>query len=290
VPEPEEQGGFKGVGRREESKFQLEWVFFFPLFFKWKQDYGTLSPTEAIFHLLLSDWTHLYVALIVGRPSPSAPNFGQKTKGFKISSWGQIKQQYLTTLCFFFLLVRGLSSQYFSVFPRGISDSILSWTFVCWSPCLYFPFFPSGWLCSVNQELKPPFALEFSYSLILFPFCTSLAASLVGTWGTSWQPVGQYKLLTWIRFKNLIPPYEFTSELQIRTPLSLRVTQHISFAHQTASSILTTKTLLGHPHDISCLGLCTKFMWSPWILSSELLYSCFQECISLGKGPNPGWK
>jgi hypothetical protein len=24
VPEPEEQGGFKGVGRREESKFQLE--------------------------------------------------------------------------------------------------------------------------------------------------------------------------------------------------------------------------------------------------------------------------
>jgi hypothetical protein len=28
--------------------------FFF--FFKWKQDYGTLSPTEGIFHLLLSDW------------------------------------------------------------------------------------------------------------------------------------------------------------------------------------------------------------------------------------------
>jgi hypothetical protein len=47
VPELEEQ-------RLGESKSQLE-VFFF-LFFKWKQDYGTLSPTEGIFHLLLSDW------------------------------------------------------------------------------------------------------------------------------------------------------------------------------------------------------------------------------------------
>jgi hypothetical protein len=46
---------------REESKPQLEEVFVFVfvlsvfLFFKWKQDYRTLSPTEGIFHLLLSD-------------------------------------------------------------------------------------------------------------------------------------------------------------------------------------------------------------------------------------------
>jgi hypothetical protein len=31
-------------------------VVFCLFFFKWKQNYGTLSPTEGIFHLLLSDW------------------------------------------------------------------------------------------------------------------------------------------------------------------------------------------------------------------------------------------
>jgi hypothetical protein len=45
---------------REESKSQLEGVSFLVVFclffFKWKQNYGTLSPTEGIFHLLLSDW------------------------------------------------------------------------------------------------------------------------------------------------------------------------------------------------------------------------------------------
>jgi hypothetical protein len=55
-----EGGGGGRVGReREESKSQLEGVFFFFLsfflFFKWNEDYRTLSPTEGIFHLLLSD-------------------------------------------------------------------------------------------------------------------------------------------------------------------------------------------------------------------------------------------
>jgi hypothetical protein len=45
------QGGREG---REESKSQLERVLGF-FFFKWKQDYRTLSPTKGIFHLLLSD-------------------------------------------------------------------------------------------------------------------------------------------------------------------------------------------------------------------------------------------
>jgi hypothetical protein len=57
----------------------------------------------------------------------------------------------------------------------------------------------------------------------------------------------------------------------IRTSLFLHVTRHVSFTHHTASIIPTTKTLLGHPHDISCLGLCTKFTWSLRSLSSELL-------------------
>jgi hypothetical protein len=61
VPELEEQQGYGGGGR-EESKSQLEGVLSFLSFlsfflsFKWKQDYRTLSPTEGIFHLLLSDW------------------------------------------------------------------------------------------------------------------------------------------------------------------------------------------------------------------------------------------
>jgi hypothetical protein len=95
----------------------------------------------------------------------------------------------------------------------------------------------------------------------------------------------------------------------------LCVTQHVSFTHHTASSILTTKTLLGLPHDISCLGLCTKLTWWLWFLSSELFYLHCQEslqsefihrsgnllslpepwgccnhaaeCISLGKGQDP---
>jgi hypothetical protein len=51
VPEPEEQWGYKDG--REESKSQLEGVLvclFF--FFKWKQDYGTLSKRGHIPFLL----------------------------------------------------------------------------------------------------------------------------------------------------------------------------------------------------------------------------------------------
>jgi hypothetical protein len=60
VPELEEQQGNKR-GASEESKSQLEGVwglfcFILFCFFKWKQDYGTLSPTEGILHLLLGDW------------------------------------------------------------------------------------------------------------------------------------------------------------------------------------------------------------------------------------------
>jgi hypothetical protein len=60
APELEEQQDYKG--RRKERKSQLEGVLFcflffsFFLFFKWKQDYRTPSPTEGIFHFLLSDW------------------------------------------------------------------------------------------------------------------------------------------------------------------------------------------------------------------------------------------
>jgi hypothetical protein len=80
----------------------------------------------------------------------------------------------LTILSFFFPLVRGLSSQYLNIFPQGLSEGILSWTFICWPPSLlpYFPFLPSGQLCSVYQELNlpPPFALEVSCTLILLHF------------------------------------------------------------------------------------------------------------------------
>jgi hypothetical protein len=41
-------------GGGEESKSQLEGIPIF--FFKWKQDYRTLSSTESIFLLLLIDW------------------------------------------------------------------------------------------------------------------------------------------------------------------------------------------------------------------------------------------
>jgi hypothetical protein len=51
------QVGKQEPGGEEESKSQLEGVsFFFFFFFMWKQDHGILSPTEGIFHLLLSDW------------------------------------------------------------------------------------------------------------------------------------------------------------------------------------------------------------------------------------------
>jgi hypothetical protein len=55
------------------------------------------------------------------------------------------------------------------------------------------------------------------------------------------------------------------------------ITQHISFTHHTASSTPTIKTLLGHPWDISYLGLCTKLTWFRWFLSSELFYPHCQE-------------
>jgi hypothetical protein len=65
-------------------------------------------------------------------------------------------------------------------------------------------------------------------------------------------------------------------ELWIRTPLSPRVTQRV--IHTSPSpNILNMKTLLGHPHNISCLGLCPKLTWLPWFLSSELFYPCCQE-------------
>jgi hypothetical protein len=84
------------------------------------------------------------------------------------------------------------------------------------------------------------------------------------------------------------------------------VSPDVSFTHHTASSILTTKTLLGYPHNVSCLGLCTKFTWLPQSLSSELFYhivkkfcspssfadpeSCHNQAaghVSLGKGQDP---
>jgi hypothetical protein len=63
---------------REEIKSQLERGFgFFCLFFKWKQDYRTLSPTEGIFYLL-SDRAFVGAQLIVNRPSPIRPKFWPK--------------------------------------------------------------------------------------------------------------------------------------------------------------------------------------------------------------------
>jgi hypothetical protein len=43
--------------------------------------------------------------------------------------------------------------------------------------------------------------------------------------------------------------------------------------------MLTTKTLLGHSHDVSCLGLCTKLTCSLRFLSSELFHSRCQEIL-----------
>jgi hypothetical protein len=65
--------GLWGERGREESKFQIEGVFFpsvFP-FFKWKQDYRTVSNRGHIPSSL--EWLGsccLHVELIVGRPSP----------------------------------------------------------------------------------------------------------------------------------------------------------------------------------------------------------------------------
>jgi hypothetical protein len=51
-------GGAVGLlsGGEKREQIPVRRRVFFSLFFKWKQDYGTLSPTEGIFHLLLSDW------------------------------------------------------------------------------------------------------------------------------------------------------------------------------------------------------------------------------------------
>jgi hypothetical protein len=49
------------------------------------------------------------------------------------------------------------------------------------------------------QGSTPPFCLGGFLHSDSFLLCLSLASSLL-------VPVGQYKLLTWIRFKNLILP------------------------------------------------------------------------------------
>jgi hypothetical protein len=44
-------------------------------------------------------------------------------------------------------------------------------------------------------------------------------------------------------------------------------------------NILTTKTLLGHTCDVSCLGLWTKLTWLQQFLSSEHFYPCCQKIL-----------
>jgi hypothetical protein len=67
------------------------------------------------------------------------------------------------------------------------------------------------------------------------------------------------------------------SELRIRTSLSLCVTRHVSFTHHIASSVSTTKTLLGHPCDVSCLDLCTKLMWWAGVGGIVVSIAAFQN-------------
>jgi hypothetical protein len=54
-------------------------------------------------------------------------------------------------------------------------------------------------------------------------------------------------------------------------------------------NIPTTKILLGHPRDVSCLGLCTKLTWSLQTLSSELFYPHFKKfCLILNNNLTEG--
>jgi hypothetical protein len=64
-----------------------------------------------------------------------------------------------------------------------------------------------------------------------------------------------------------------------RLHFSFMSLNNVSFAHHTASNSLTTKTLLGHFCDVSCLGLGTKLTWLLWSLSSELFYMHCQEIL-----------
>jgi hypothetical protein len=107
--------------------------------------------------------------------SLSDPNFDQKKKklkGFKISSLVQIKQQYLTILCFCFLYYRGLSSQYVNIFPRGLPEGILSWALFS-GPL--FAAFISYFSLLVNWALSTrssPSPLPWRFSCILILFCS----------------------------------------------------------------------------------------------------------------------
>jgi hypothetical protein len=135
-----------------------------------------LSPLE-----LLSS-CRVHVQLIVGRPSPHQTQILAKQPEFKIGSWVQIKQEYLTILCFFFPFVQGLSSQYFNIFPRELSEGNLSWAFVCWPPSL-LPLFPISlfWL-----------TVEVSCTMILYHFvhlCLHPLWELEAPLGSQWVSI-----------------------------------------------------------------------------------------------------
>jgi hypothetical protein len=111
--------------------------------------------------------------------SSSDPNFDQKTKSFKISYWVQIKQPYLTILCFFFPLVCGLSSQYLNIFPRGSQRVFYPGPLFVGLPfcCLYFSFPPTVLYQELNQPLLPWKFLE-----LWFPFTLSISSHT--PWGS----------------------------------------------------------------------------------------------------------
>jgi hypothetical protein len=188
--------------------------------------------------------------------SLSGPNFSQKTKGFKINSWFQIKQQYLTILCFFFPLVCRLSSQYFNMFPRGLSEGILLVGLsLC---CLYFPF----------PLLVGSFLHSDSPSLWQHPLW-ELETLLGGCWVS-------LKLLTWIRFKTLILPYTVWGHFGT-------VDQDSTFPSCHLTHLFHTLHSLQYPNhkDIAwSLPRCIlswsvyKLALSLWYLSSELFYTC----------------
>jgi hypothetical protein len=51
------------------------------------------------------------------------------------------------------------------------------------------------------------------------------------------------------------------------------------YSHITQPQYPDHQDITWSPHDVSCLGLCTKLTWSPRFLSSELFYPCCQEIL-----------
>jgi hypothetical protein len=192
----------------------------------------------------------------------------------------------LTILCFFFTLVWGLPSQYFSIFPSVISEGILSWTFVSLPPSL-LPVFPVSrfdWLCF---SCLPGAQTTFTFCLGGFlhshslPLCQSPDASLVRMWASlgSWQ----VSISSWLGLdsgiKFHLKEYEDAPQLWMRTPPSLHVS-NTSYSHIIQPPISCHKDNYLVTSMIFLVLVCAQY----YMVSVVLVFRAFSPELSKNSG------